>query len=414
MEVGIMHKKIGIIIFALIIILLPVVTIITRPREKKAFSENENRYLTEMPDLTLENIKDETFMTKFDSWFSDRFYGRENWISLMNNTERTLGKTEISTVYTKNDQMLQVLSEYDDIGAAYSTDTLEQNVSVINSFAANHPDTPVYFILCPTSVGVYGSDLLTQTIQNVSIDERDIIDNCYSALENVTPVDVYSSLSANKDSYIYYRTDHHWTSLGAYVAYEASGVVLGYTPYALSDFNKETGSSEFQGTLFSKTLDQSVTKDIIDMYTLAEGTTTTLISSNGIDSQTYDSIFFPEYLEVKDKYSTFTGQNAAVVTIKTTHDTDSTIETVTQDNQPVANDSTADTSRSILVIKDSYANSIMQFLCNNYDTITMLDMRYINQSIDNLINVEDYDQVLFLYNCITFSDDGDLIKLNMN
>ncbi len=394
-----MHKKIGIAVFALILIALPIITIINLPDEEKPFSENENRYLTVFPELSLENIKDESFMTGFEDWFSDRFYGREGWISVMNNSERLLGKTEISTVYTKDDQMMQILSEYADIGSEYSEEKIETNVDIINNFAEEYSDIPVYFMLCPTSVGIYGDELLPDAILNVCVDEQEMIDSCYSALSpDVTAINVYDALYEKKDEYIYYRTDHHWSSLGAYTAYAAAGDILSYTPYELSDFEVETASKEFQGTLFSKTLDQSVTKDEIDFYTLAYGSvTSTLISSNGITETAYDSIFFTEYLDVKDKYSAYTGENAAVVTIKSTHSDEALTET--------------DADKSILIIKDSYANSMIQFLVNNYDTITMIDMRYTNMALTDLVDVNDYNQVLFLYNCITFADDDDLAKL---
>lgn len=403
-----MHKKIGFILFAIILILLPVLTLINLPDEKKPFSENENRYLAEFPELSVETIKDESFMTGFDSWFSDRFCGRETWISAMNNTESLLGKTEISTVYTKNDQMLQILSEYDDIGAAYDEDKINANIEIINNFAEKYDNIPVYFMLCPTSAGIYGDELLPKAVLDVSVDEKEMISTCYNALSNVTPINVYDALYEAKDSYIFYRTDHHWTSLGAFTAYNAAGTTLGYTPYSLSDFSVETVSTDFQGTLFSKTLDQSVTKDAIDFYTLADGSVSTaLTTSNGVTETSHDSIFFTEYLDVKDKYSAYTGQNAAVVKVASTHagnDTDTNAPTNNYDNS-------TETGKSILIIKDSYANSMVQFFVNNYDTVTMIDMRYSNMPLENLVNVEDYDQVLFLYNCITFGDDSDLLKL---
>ena len=344
-------------------------------------------------------------MNGFDSWFSDRFYGREQWISAMNDSEQLMGKTEISTVYTKDDRMMQVLSDYDDIGTAYDADKIHTNLAVINSFAAKHPEIPTYFMLCPTSVGVYGNSLLPSAVKNVSVDEKDMIESCYNELSSVTPINIYNALKEHDSEYIYYRTDHHWTSLGAYYAYQSAGAELGYTPYELKDFTKETASTEFQGTLFSKTLDQSVTKDEIDFYTLADNSATpSMTTSNGLDKEaSYDSIFFRDYLDVKDKYASYTGQNVAVATISRNKASDAANDSNISDSE----------NRSILVIKDSYANSMIQFLINNYDTVTMIDLRYTNQSISNLVNVEDYDQVLFLYNCITFSDENDLIKAGL-
>ena len=240
---------------------------------------------------------------------------------------------------------------------------------------------------------------------NVSVDEKDMIESCYRELSGVTPINIYNTLKEHDSEYIYYRTDHHWTSLGAYYAYQSAGAELGYTPYELKDFTKETASTEFQGTLFSKTLDQSVTKDEIDFYTLADNSVTpSMTTSNGFDKEdSHDSIFFRDYLNVKDKYASYTGQNVAVATISRNKASDAENASNTSDSG----------KRSILVIKDSYANSMMQFLINNYDTVTMIDLRYTNQSISNLVNVEDYDQVLFLYNCITFSDENDIIKAGL-
>lgn len=386
-----MYKKIGITLFMLLLIAFPVLTLILMPKEKKPFSENENKYLKEFPEISINSIKEEKFMNDFDVWFSDRFFGRETFISAKNKSERVLGKTETDTVYTKDDQMIQVLSEYEDIGASYSKETIDANIGVINDFATAHPDVSVYFMLCPTSAGIY-DNLISSTVKNVSVNQKDMIQSCYKKLEGVTGIDIAGALSDTKDEYIYYRTDHHWTSKGAYVAYEEAGKELNYTPYPINAYIVETGSDSFQGTLFSKTLDQSVTKDEIDMYSLKDkDIKVTVTASNGVKTTEYDSIFFTEYLAVKDKYSTYMGQNCAVIDIETN----------------------AGTGKSLLLIKDSYANSMIQFLIGNYDRITMLDMRYVNQYYGNLVNVEEYKQVLFLYNCITFADDGDLIKMSI-
>lgn len=387
-----MEKKFGIIIFMFILIAFPVITFIIMPKEKQAFSENENRYLEELPKVSLETIKDESFMDGFSAWFADRFVAREQLISIKNTSEKALGKTEISTVAVKDDRMIQILSEYDDIGAPYSTDTVDRNLDTINNFAAKYPDKEIYFMLVPTSVGIYGKSLLSDAVLDMSIDEEKMIDECYENLD-VTGINVFSALNEASDEYIYYRTDHHWTSLGAYKAYAAAGNDLGYEPYAPEDFNVTCGSKDFQGTLFSKTLNQSVTHDEIDMYTLKQGESFTETVSNGIEDTVYDSIFFTEYLDVKDKYSTYTGPNAACVTIS---------------NPDAEND------KAILIIKDSYANSFVQFLACNYRTVTMVDMRYTNMLLSDLVNPDDYDQILFFYNCITFADDSDLIKLNLD
>ena len=103
----------------------------------------------------------------------------------------------------------------------------------------------------------------------------------------------------------------------------------------------------------------------------------------------YDSLYVRDFLETKDKYSGFTGRNVPVVTIETDVDTD----------------------RSLLIIKDSYAHSLVPFLSKHYSKITMLDIRYINTDISRIVKLDEYQQVIFMYNAITFAEDRNLTKL---
>lgn len=380
-----MYKKIMIALFSVFLIGLPILTFAFLSPEAQPFSENENRYLAALPKLSMKTIEDKTFMNKFDLWISDRFIFRENWIMLKNDTEQTIGKTEINGVYTTDGRMIELWKTYD---AA----VVEKNLTAMNSFAGRHPDMPMYFLLAPNAQEIYQNTMLSSTVIG---NQRLFIKNAYAALTNFTgTIDVYTLLNEYSDQYIYYRTDHHWTSFGAFLGYSAAGNKLGYTPYDISDFNIEHASSDFRGTLYSKTLDSTITPDVIDYYTLASGDPTVTLSvfqDNGTYKD-YDSLYFRSFLEVKDKYSSFTGSNAGIVTIK------SDIE---------------NSNGKILVIKDSYAHSLVPFLTKNYDTVTMIDFRYINVDFQNFISLEDYDQVLFLCNVITFSDDSSMAKLNL-
>lgn len=387
-----LHKKIMIGLFAFFMIAMPLLTFVFLSPEEKPFSENENRYLATFPDFSFEDYLDESFMEDFDEWISDRFIWRENWIRLKNRTDQITGKTETNGVFIENDMMMQVWNEYDE-------EVLENNINALNKFAMDHANIPSYFMLVPNAQEIYSDTL--PSFAEIG-DQKEFIDNFYGSLEGFAgTVDVYSPLEKNRSSYIYYRTDHHWTSYGAYIGYKAAGTQLGYTPLDMSNFTIEHASYDFRGTLFSKTLDHGVTTDIIDYYTLTENEPDVKVfvyesynnDTGQVNYTEYDSMYFREYLEVKDKYSSFLGQNSPIVTVESTN---------------------AKSDKSILVIKDSYAHSLVPFLAKEYSKVTMIDLRYINADFQMFISLEDYDQILFLYNVITLSeDDRNIVKLNM-
>ena len=385
------YKKIMIGLFALFMLTMPVLTLVFLSPEKKPFSENENRYLAEFPGFSFDDYLDESFMEDFDEWLSDRFVWREEWIRLKNKAEQIAGKTEINGVFIEDDMMMQIWNGYDEA-------LLEKNITAINNFVAGHPDIPSYFMLVPNAQEIY-SDALP-AFAEVG-DQKEFIDMFYGLLEGFAgTVDAYSALEKNKDYYIYYRTDHHWTSYGAYLGYSAAGAQLGYSPIDVSNFTIEHASYDFRGTLFSKTLDYGVTPDIIDYYNLTENEPDVKVyvydrynsATEQVDYNEYDSMYFREFLDVKDKYSSFLGQNSPIVTIE-------------------SKDAKSDSS--ILVIKDSYAHSLVPFLAKEYSKVTMLDLRYINVDFQTFISLADYDQILFLYNVITLSEDSHISKISL-
>lgn len=386
------YKIIMIVLFAVFLAGMPILTLIFLSPEASPFSENENRYLEKFPEYNFENYKDESFMTGFDDWISDRFYGRESWIALKNDADKIMGKTENNGVFVTNNMMMQKWSGYDET-------VYERNLNAINGFIEKHGEIPAYFMLVPNAQEIYKENVPKYAQVG---NQKEFIDNFYSSLKNPAgTIDVYSPLSANKDSYIYYRTDHHWTSYGAYLAYIAAGEVLGYTGTSIEDFTVEHASNEFKGTLYSKTLDTSVTLDTIDYYTLTENEPSVKVSvyadfdtvNKKVKYKDYYSMYFREFLDVKDKYSSFLGQNSPIVTVEN--------ENAKSDN-------------SLLIIKDSYAHSVVPFLSKEYKKVTMIDLRYIHTDFQIMVNLKDYDRLLFLYNVITFSEDeSNIVKLNM-
>lgn len=386
-----LYKKIMIAFFAVFLTAMPILTLVFLSPEKTPFSENENRYLAAFPKLNMKTYKDESFMNGFDDWISDRFFGREDWIVLKNKTDSALGKTETNGVFIENDMMMQIWDGYDE-------ELYNKNLNAINNFIAKHPEIPAYFMLVPNAQEIYRENVPKYAEIG---SQKQFIDKFYSELKGFEgTVDVLSALADRKSSYIYYRTDHHWTSYGAFTGYEAAASVLDYDNYKYDSFTVEHASNEFRGTLFSKTLDFDVTPDVIDYYTLTENEPSVKVSVyKELDPKTgkviydeYDSMYFRSFLEVKDKYSSFLGQNSPIVTVE---------------NENAKND------KSILLIKDSYAHSLVPFLSKEYKTVTMIDLRYINIDFQTMTPLKNYDRLLFLYNVITFSEDENIVKLNI-
>jgi hypothetical protein len=321
-------------------------------------------------------------MNSLETYISDHFIGRISWIQAKTTLDIMSGKRERNNIYILKDRLVEKLAEPD-----YGL--IDKSIAAINTFSENN-DIPVYVMIVPTSAEIY-SDQLPYNVNGVS--QKHIIDYAYKNFtDKITPINVYSNLMEQRDNYIYYRTDHHWTSYGAYLAYSAAGKKMGYTPLPLDSYNIEHASSDFYGTFFSKTLYDKIKPDTLDIYSCLNGFEINEVSITkefGAKPELHDSMYFREYLDVKDKYSTFFGTNQPMVTVKS-----------------------ESTGGKLLIIKDSYAHSYVPFLTQHYSEITMIDLRYIQTSYKDIINISDYDQVLFLYNASTFSTDENIKKLS--
>ena len=364
----------NIAIFAVLLIVLPALTLFL---PKKTFSENENRYLQEFPVPTLKTLEDKSFMSAFEKFFSDHFVLREKWIQLKNQMEIITNKKEINGVYLTEKRLIEQEELNEDI--------IKQNTEAINSFAEKYKK-PTFLMIVPTAESIYTDQL---PLMAPYFDQKKVIDSIYTASnKNLTCIDVFTPLLSAKNQYIYYNTDHHWTSLGAYLGYFSSAKPLGFAHNEIDIFNVEHASHDFKGTLYSKTLYEKSTPDTIDLYHLSTGEPQVTVTVNsGQKSSEHQSIFFRNYLDKKDKYNTFLGQNEPCVSVKT----------------DVTN------QKKLLIIKDSYAHSMVQFYMYHYSEITLVDLRYVNK-LSNYVSVDDYDQIMFVYNFASVNTDTSIGK----
>ena len=345
--------------------------ILVKDRE---FSDSENRMLAQFPEISFSSLLDGSFLEGLGDYTADQFPGRDAWITLNLKMNMALGQKEFNGVYLCEDgYLIQIPQEPNWVQA-------ERNLAAAETFAAKYPDLNMVMTGAPNAVTVL-SDLLSANAP--ARDQREDIAWIQGQLDAVQFCDVTDALAAHSDEYIFYKTDHHWTSLGAKYAFYAMAECMNLEPIKEGDYTAYPVSNTFQGTLSSKSGSHTST-DTVEIY----------IPHSGIDyyvtyadtGETISSLYRRSALNEKDHYTVFFGGNHARVDITTT----------------------ADTGRCLLLFKDSYANCMVQFLFPYYDHITMIDPRYYYDNIDLVIKSESITDVLFLYNADTFLNDTSL------
>ena len=355
----------------------------------KEFSELENRYLQTPPKLSLENLQSGKFMEDAEDYVNDHVIGRDLWVALKAWSERLSGKQENNGVYFgKNDTLINRLDEpsWEDIPAQGGTSAkpgLETSAGYVNALVSN-VDVPVYFGIIPSSAEIW-SDRLPEGAPTA--DEKAIIDRLYDMVQTYT-IDVYSALEEHKDEDIYYRTDHHWTSLGAYYGYTALMEAMGMEAAPLNEDAKVTVTDSFYGTIFSSSGVRWVAPDHIDRYISGDGLKVTAYFDG---TPTDSTLYVDSYLDKKDKYSSFLGGNQPLCVIETEH-TD---------------------APKVLVIRDSYSDSLAPFLTQNFSEIHLFDPRMNLNSVKDYVEANEIDQVVVLYSISNFiSSSKDLFVLS--
>ncbi len=367
-------KKLGTIFFAVIII----VFLINLVLPDRSFSDKENRVLSSFPAPNLAQMASGRQEPKYETYVNDQFFFRDLWITLKAGADRLMGKVENNGVWLCKDGYLM------ENFTAPTPDRLEANISSIEAFADRHADINTAMIIVPNAVNIMSSRLpagaLTEN-QNTYLDE---VKNSVKE-HGISFIDLRETLSNHSLERIYYKTDHHWTTLGAYYGYLASADQLDLDTSILT-YDQLPVSDSFQGTLSAKSGFRSGEKE--EMYVfLPRNDTAPDYVVNYVDDRTRVASFYQtDRLETRDKYAMFLNGNHAQVKI----------------NTPTADD------RTLLIFKDSYANCFVPFLGPHYRNIILIDPRYYYGNIEDLIAAEGVDEILYLYNANTFFLDTSL------
>ena len=367
------EKLVG-IIFILTLFLFLIINVIVPDREK---SVQENRMLATKPKFRLSSLISGDYDEKFEAYMDDQFVGRDMWRKLKVTVDRIGGSRLENGVYIgTNGQLLEQIEVADE-------NHLAANIKAIKSFSESQSKIPVRMMLVPDAANVLNHSLPAlakpeDQTQMFSMVRKDLGDS-------VEWIDVSTELNKHKTEKIYYKTDHHWTTLGAFYAFQAAAPSLGiegdlsgkYVSYAVSD--------SFNGMLASKSGVNLGEKEQIDIYVPTEEDTD-LIVDYVDEGKRSTSLYDSSKLKEKDQYTVFLGGNSSLLDIRTV----------------------STSTKRLLLVKDSFANSFIQFLTPYYREIVVVDPRYYSGTINDLMDSYRISEVLFLYSGNTFFKDNNI------
>ena len=367
---------------------------------KREFSEGENRYLARFPELSLKSVKSGAFMSGLNEWLCDQFPFRDGFMTIRTEAERLSGVREINGVYLAADGTL-----IDSYAVPKNTEKIIRQFSKLKA-AADGTDTGLRLMLVPTAVSVRRNALPGHSVSAMEAFQEDTIRRISEETGiGTVPVrerllDAERSVGAGEDPFagalpaeaaaalsepgriLYYGTDHHWTTLGAYTAYTAWCDSCGIVPTPLSDYEAEIVTEDFRGTTWSKLNDRGIAPDRILLFRDPSAKLSVHYMDTGAVT---DSLYGLERLSGKDKYSMFLDGLHPYI--------------------EVTNEG-AESTGELLLVKDSYANSMVPFLTRHFRKIHIIDTRYYKQGPGSILKSRpEITDALILYNMNTIDTD---------
>lgn len=384
----------------------------------ETISEKENRVLASKPDFSWSSLFNGTFTKDFENYYSDTFPLRDSFMEINNYITKILtqfgGKEEnVIISYEKYDS--DFVGEGIDFGIEIENDngnkgnteekdnhnhstenevsfkgsilisgtramevfmnssTMTSNyASLVNKTAAAMPEgVQFYSMIAPTSVEFYG----TKNYSSGVYSQKDAINSAYSKIDNsVIKIDAYSYLNKVTDEYIYFRTDHHWTARGAYQGYLAFCNATQQTPVKLEEL--ETGKIDnFVGSLYKASNADVIKKnpDYVEYFKTRVDVNAT-VYANGEMKNGKPCYVVARAVNSDNKYLAFIGG-------------DQPLEKIVTSNK---------NGKKILVIKESFGNALVPFLCDNYEEVYVLDPRKTNFDLPEFVEKQGIGEVLMI------------------
>ena len=375
-----MRKKVRNIIitvlFCLAVFAVPALFLL-QPKEE--FSEREKRYLAQMPTLSAQSLASGEFTEELDGYVADHFPGRELFVGINAYFDLFAGRQASKEYSLAGDgRLLSRPMEREE-------EALNANIAFINDFARGIAQTethiPVSLMLVPSSGAVL--------LDGPECPDGEIISDVYERAETAH-VDLLPAFRADADpGRLYYRTDHHWTSEGAFLAACAYRQSLGLPCMDREAYTRQT-YEPFYGSAYAASGLWLTRPDSLELWYSGS-----LLQTENETGQINDGVFYPGRLSEQDKYQVYLDGNHSLVRI----------ENLSRQ---------AEEERSILVIRDSFSNSLGCFLADLYDTVILVDLRYYKLPLTDLIFSEGIDEILIEYSVDNFLHDANLAFLSVD
>lgn len=314
-------------------------------------------------------------MEQWEAYMSDQFVGRNVWRKLKVGLDRLGGSSMENGVFIgKDGQLLEDIALPDD--GQYS-----ENIQAVKSFAQTYSDIPVTVMLVPDAASILSGSL--PSFASVE-DQRQMFSMVERGLgDSVNWVDVYSILNSRKTEKLYYKTDHHWTTQGAFYVFRETAAGFGIEGDVSDDYVSYTVTDSFNGVLAAKSGVGLSEKESIEIYAPASGDDDVVV--NYVDeARKTSSLYDSSKLETRDKYAVFFGGNTSVMDIKTV----------------------SPSSKRLLVVKDSFANCFIPFLTPYYREIVVVDPRYYSGTMKDIMDTYRITDALIMYSGNTFVTDN--------
>lgn len=422
--------------FFAVLAILTVVAFIIPLRPTRSYSEKRN--LAQFPEFSVEALVSGSYFDDITLWFSDTFPGREGWLDTSSRLQELHG---FSDIYIEGDlpmdEQLQVqptqpeateaatqppetiaeetvvleeiapptnpVEEWGGVNAGdeenisfgggtiqvedsvfyyigFSEDTCDRYAAMINDYIEAFEDLPwdvnVVAAPVPMAIGIMVEKEYQERLYCAPQD--DTIDYVLSRMDDrAVKVDMFQRLIDHNDEYLYFRTDHHWTALGAYYAYEEICLELGMEPAPLDSF-QELDQGKFIGSMYYKAAKTSKLSPDNVMSYIPPGDIEMMIYYNSGKGFEWPVVSDLSQGEPGTKYMSFIGG-------------DNALSIVTNNSLPDA--------PSCLIIKESFGNPAVPFFTQNYHKVYVIDYRKFKQTtIPSFVEQYEIDDVIFINN----------------
>ncbi len=342
----------------------------------QAFSAKENRYLQTAPSFSIERLADGSFLRDFETYVSDQFPLRDDFISLYIIGEVFSGKKEVNGVFLAEDgYLIENLTLTDEA-------QFQKNINYIQELfeSAKEKNIDTKLMIIPNPYYIL-QDKLPRFA--TTYDQANLFQELQDAF-NEDFISVTDTFFAEKENDIFYKTDHHFTTKGAFFAYSILSEIWEFIPTVpdmIKEFDIKKVSEDFYGTIYTKFPLPFLKADTIEQWVHDEP-----FSIVHDFNQTTNSLYNQDSLQTNDQYTYFLDGNHAITEITTN----------TQNNH------------HLLLIKDSFAHCFVPFLINDFETITILDYRYFKGSTQALLEEKNITHLLGLYHAMNFASDGSI------